>query len=178
MNFAPFAALEIHRPYPTAAARQALNDRTHQQSEASVLSAKQILAMPADAYMNRQQLDFFRERLLQMRRELSSRIEARKCSASPVTAPPDPVDRATIEEERFLLEQLDAHESAQLRQVDQALERIREGRYGYCAQTGEPIGLRRLLAQPETALAADAENLAEARAAHSAAKPPRPTGQR
>jgi DnaK suppressor protein len=121
-----------------------------------------LLAMPESDYMNAEQLGFFRRRLEDLRRDLAMRRgdDSQDWSAE---FEPDPADRASGEEQRFLAERLNDRDMAQLKEVNAALERIREERYGYCLRTGEAIGLRRLLARPTAALGVDAENREESR---------------
>ena len=125
------------------------------------LSESGLLGMPEADYMNEQQLNFFRGRLEAMREDVARRRGDDADWSSEFE--PDPSDRASQEEKRFIAERLDDRAMAELREIDAALERIRDGRYGYCLRTGEAIGLRRLLALPTAALSVDAESREEAR---------------
>ena len=76
---------------------------------------------------------------------------------------PDPVDRATIEEEHALELRTRDRERKLLVKIEESLTRIRQGEYGYCEETGEPIGLRRLLARPTATLSLEAQERREKR---------------
>lgn len=104
--------------------------------------------MPDSAYMNDAQLEFFRGRLQEMREEVIARQahDIERMHEHEVFA--DPADRATAEEEHTLSLRLRERESFLLRKIDESLRRIRTKDYGYCAKTGDPIGIPRLLARP------------------------------
>jgi len=74
---------------------------------------------------------------------------------------PDPADRATIEEEHALELRTRDRERKLLKKVQAAIKRIDEGEYGYCEETGEPIGVRRLLARPTATLSLEAQERRE-----------------
>jgi DnaK suppressor protein len=76
---------------------------------------------------------------------------------------PDPADRATIEEEHALELRTRDRERKLIKKVQQALMRIESGEYGYCEETGEPIGLKRLLARPTATLSIEAQQRRELR---------------
>ena len=111
--------------------------------------------------MNPAQLAFFRQRLLEMRDEVVGREHATRERLGTTETAADPADRATTEEERWLDLRLRERESMLLRKIDAALRRIEEGDYGYCKETGEPIGLPRLLARPTAEVSIDAKSHAE-----------------
>ena len=98
--------------------------------------------------MNDAQLAFFRELLLQMRKEVVEREIGAKERLNQGESHADPADRATAEEEYFLDMRLRERESRLLRKIDDALRRIRQKEFGYCEVTGEPIGIPRLLIRP------------------------------
>ncbi|MCG8709145.1 RNA polymerase-binding protein DksA [Brenneria sp. 4F2] len=121
----------------------------------------QILAMPSEDYMNQQQLDFFKNRLINERIGLLNHIDELKNAIQFSEQYGDDGDKATREEElRMLFRQID-RESRLLPKIDAALQRIRSGEYGYCLETGEPIGLRRLLLRPTAELSIDAKETQE-----------------
>lgn len=122
--------------------------------------------MPAADYMNAVQRGFFRQRLLEMRREMFRRVQEHDAEERIDARVPDPVDRATAEEERFLAQRLGDRELAELREIEAALLRLEEGRYGFCLKSGQPIGIPRLLIEPTATLAAEVEELEEQQAAH------------
>lgn len=126
-----------------------------------IMTESQIRRMPNKDYMNDKQLSYFRARLMEQReevlgreREIRERLNHRESAA-------DPVDRAATEEERWLDLRLRDRESKLLRKIDSALERIRNHEYGYCEETGEEIGIPRLLARPTATLCIDAKDTTE-----------------
>lgn len=116
------------------------------------LSESELLAMPADEYMNAAQLEFFRERLLQLQKELRENSEETRSHLRETVATPDEADRATQEEEQVLEQRIRDRELKLLHKVEAALRRIADGSYGYCEVSGEPIGVGRLLARPTATL--------------------------
>ncbi|WP_123330763.1 TraR/DksA C4-type zinc finger protein [Erwinia sp. JUb26] len=109
---------------------------------------------PAD-YMNPQQLAFFQLRLQQDKQELLAHIDQLKAGLQWGDNQGDEADKALREEElRLLLRQID-RESRLLPKIDAALLRIRKGEYGYCLESGDPIGLPRLLLRPTAELSID-----------------------
>ena len=76
-------------------------------------------------------------------------------------ATPDPADRATLEEEYALELRTRDRERKLLQKIDQAVARIDHGEYGYCEDTGEPIGLQRLMARPTATLSLEAQERRE-----------------
>jgi DnaK suppressor protein len=119
----------------------------------SSLTESDVRRMPESAYMNDQQLEFFRQRLLQMRSEVVEREVDVKERLHQRESFADPADRATAEEEHWL--DLRLRESLLLRKIDDSLRRIRDREYGYCEVTGEPIGIPRLLARPTATVSVD-----------------------
>lgn len=116
------------------------------------LTEQELLAMSEDDYMNTQQLDFFRALLENMRQEIFDNGQATISHMRETEAVPDEADRATQEEEHVLEQRIRDRERKQLRKIDGALDRISNRTYGYCEASGEPIGLRRLLARPTATL--------------------------
>lgn len=121
----------------------------------TTLTEAEIRRMPESAYMNDTQLEFFRQRLLQMRTEVVEREVDVKERLHQRESFADPADRATAEEEHWLDLRLRERESLLLRKIDDALRRIRDREYGYCEVTGEPIGIPRLLARPTATVSVD-----------------------
>src|SRR4029450_13673836 len=103
--------------------------------------------MPKSEYMNAAQLKFFRERLLDLQKQLRENAGATTEHLRELSFAPDPADRATLEEEHALELRTRDRERKLLKKIDQALARIDDGTYGYCEETGEAIGLQRLMAQ-------------------------------
>ncbi len=130
---------------------------------AQPLSEKALLAMPNSSYMNAAQLAFFRELLLRQRQDLLDNATMTIDHLRDGEAEADPNDRATIEEENSIELRIRDRERKMLPRVDAALQRIDSGKYGYCEETGEPIGLKRLLARPTTAFSIEAQERHESR---------------
>ena len=126
------------------------------------LTEAELLAMPESEYMNDQQIDFFRVRLQAQKDDLLSNAgETTEHLREDTTIVPDPADRATIEEEHALELRTRDRERKLLKKISQALNRLDTGEYGFCDETGEPIGLPRLLARPTATLSLEAQQRRE-----------------
>lgn len=121
----------------------------------------ELLAMPASDYMNSRQQAFFRNLLLEQQQ-----LEEAKQAIADDQREPDPLDQAVIEEENRQRMRLADRQVKLLRKVEQALSRLEQGQYGYCLDSGEPIGLPRLLLRPTAELTIDAKQLREASERH------------
>jgi DnaK suppressor protein len=155
-------------PKDLAAAHEYLLARSATRSEAPVMvngkrlpSEGELLKMADSDYMNEQQLAFFKHRLQQMERELLQNAGETTEHLRETVIVPDPADRATIEEEHALELRTRDRERKLLKKVQQALARIDGGDYGYCEETGEPIGIPRLLARPTATLSLEAQQRRE-----------------
>jgi len=132
------------------------------------LTEQELLAMPEESYMNAEQLAFFRKRLLKERDEVTRHLASLR---QEITLPPeqgDETDKASLEEEKALLLRQADRESKLINKIDAALERINHEDYGYCSETGEPIGLQRLLLRPTAQLSMEAKQLQEEQESHYA----------
>jgi DnaK suppressor protein len=126
------------------------------------LTEAELLAMPDAEYMNEKQLEFFRARLTALKDDLLSNAgETTEHLREDTSIVPDPADRATIEEEHALELRTRDRERKLLKKISQSLARIEAGDYGYCDETGEPIGLARLLARPTATLSLEAQQRRE-----------------
>jgi DnaK suppressor protein len=126
------------------------------------LTEDELLAMPDAEYMNDKQLEFFRTRLQALKDDLLSNAgETTEHLREDTSIVPDPADRATIEEEHALELRTRDRERKLLKKISQSLARIEAGDYGYCDETGEPIGLGRLLARPTATLSLEAQQRRE-----------------
>ena len=126
------------------------------------LSEAELQAMPDDEYMNDKQLEFFRVRLQALQDDLLSNAGATTEHLREDTSiVPDPADRATIEEEHALELRTRDRERKLLKKITQSLTRIDASDYGFCDETGEPIGLGRLLARPTATLSLEAQQRRE-----------------
>ncbi|TVP43430.1 MAG: RNA polymerase-binding protein DksA [Halomonas sp.] len=125
-----------------------------------------ILAMPASDYMNAEQLRFFRQRLLAERAEIETHLKEMKEVIASHERDSDESDQASFEEElRLALRQAD-RESRLLNNIEAALKRIDSGEYGYCEETGEPIGIPRLMFRPTAKLCIEAKERQEQQEHH------------
>jgi len=122
----------------------------------------EVISMPDEEYMNDKQLAFFRLKLLQLKNDiLTNAGETTEHLRSDTVVVPDPADRATIEEEHALELRTRDRERKLLRKIEQSIARIDAGDYGYCDETGEPIGVARLLARPTATLSLEAQQRRE-----------------
>ncbi|MBN3860604.1 RNA polymerase-binding protein DksA [Neisseriaceae bacterium PsAf] len=116
---------------------------------------------PEEDYMNDAQLAFFKDMLLEIQDDIISKANQTTGYLQEQEATPDPADRATLEEEYALELRTRDRERKLLSKVQASLKQIDEGTYGYCLDTGEPIGLRRLLARPTATLSVEAQERRE-----------------
>jgi DnaK suppressor protein len=121
----------------------------------------ELLRMAAKDYMNEAQLAFFKERLTQLKTELMNNAGETSEHLRETPSVPDPADRATIEEEHALELRTRDRERKLMKKIEQALMRIESGEYGYCDETGDAIGLKRLLARPTANLSIEAQQRRE-----------------
>jgi DnaK suppressor protein len=122
----------------------------------------EVICMPDEEYMKDKQLAFFRLKLLQLKNDiLANAGETTEHLRSDTVVVPDPADRATIEEEHALELRTRDRERKLLRKIEQSIARIDTGDYGYCDETGEPIGVARLLARPTATLSLEAQQRRE-----------------
>ena len=128
-----------------------------------LLTVDELLAMPETDYMNAAQLAFFQNRLRELEKEILANAGATTENLRETQFVPDPADRATIEEEHALEFRTRDRERKLLKKVQQSLALIDSGEYGWCEETGEPIGLRRLLARPTANLSLEAQERREKR---------------
>lgn len=126
------------------------------------LTDEEVMAMPEDEYMNDKQLAFFKHKLEQLKEGLLSAAgETTEHLREDTSVVPDPADRATIEEEHALELRTRDRERKLLKKINQSIGRIDSGEYGYCDETGEPIGLGRLIARPTANLSLEAQQRRE-----------------
>jgi DnaK suppressor protein len=115
-----------------------------------------------EEYMNKAQLEHFRQLLLAWKRELMEEVDRTMLHMKDDAANfPDPNDRATQESEFGLELRTRDRERKLLKKIDSALARIDDGTYGYCEETGDEIGLRRLEARPVATLCVEAQERRE-----------------
>jgi DnaK suppressor protein len=117
-----------------------------------------------EPFMNERQLDYFRKKLLDWKEDILR--EARETVShlqSETENHPDLADRASSETDRALELRTRDRQRKVISKIDEALRRIEEGAYGYCEETGEPIGLARLEARPIATLGLEAQERHERR---------------
>ncbi|MDQ6619328.1 MAG: RNA polymerase-binding protein DksA [Pseudomonadota bacterium] len=125
------------------------------------LTEEELVKAPEKDYMNEGQLGFFRQRLIELRAQLLLNADdtGQHLRENEVTT--DPSDRATLEEEYTLELRTRDRERKLLKKVEKSLRMIEDGSYGYCEETGEPIGIPRLLARPTATLSLEAQERRE-----------------
>ena len=129
---------------------------------AEELSDDEVIAMPDSEYMNDKQMAFFRHKLVALKKGiLENAGETTEHLREDTVVVPDPADRATIEEEHALELRTRDRERKLLKKIEQSIQRIDNGDYGYCDETGEPIGVGRLLARPTATLSLEAQQRRE-----------------
>ncbi len=126
-----------------------------------MLTEQALLAMPEEDYMNEVQRNFFATRLKSMYDEIVVEVAESKQELSRMEENHDPLDTAS----RTEMQQLELRKMERLtkllHKIEASLRDIEKGHYGYCQETGEPIGLPRLLARPTATLSIEAKQRQE-----------------
>ena len=126
------------------------------------LTEEEVNAMPDAEYMNDMQMAFFRHKLSILKQDIHNSAGATtEHLREDTVVVPDPADRATIEEEHALELRTRDRERKLLKKIEQSIARIDSGDYGYCDETGEPIGVGRLMARPTASLSLEAQQRRE-----------------
>jgi len=126
------------------------------------LTDAEVMAMSDNEYMNDAQMAYFRLKLVHLKQGiLANAGETTEHLREDTVVVPDPADRATIEEEHALELRTRDRERKLLKKIEQSIQRIDAGDYGYCDETGEPIGVGRLLARPTANLSLEAQQRRE-----------------
>ncbi len=127
-------------------------------------NVKPYIARRGEQYMNKEQLEHFSRILATWKRDLMVEVDRTVLHMKDEAANfPDPNDRATQEEEFSLELRTRDRERKLIRKIDEALKRIEDGSYGYCLETGEEIGIKRLEARPVATLSVEAQERRERR---------------
>jgi DnaK suppressor protein len=127
-------------------------------------NVKAYVLKRGEQYMSKDQLDHFRRILQSWKQDLMLEVDRTVSHMKDEAANfPDPNDRATQEEEFSLELRTRDRERKLIRKIDEALQRIEDGSYGYCLETGEPIGVKRLEARPVATLSLEAQERRERR---------------
>ncbi|ART56048.1 RNA polymerase-binding protein DksA [Acidovorax carolinensis] len=152
---------QVHPTY-TAAKKDPKLANNWKTKTAEELTDAEVMAMPDSEYMNDKQMAFFRLKLVQLKQEIhNSAGETTEHLREDTVVVPDPADRATIEEEHALELRTRDRERKLLKKIEQSIARIDSGDYGYCDETGEPIGVGRLIARPTATLSLEAQQRRE-----------------
>ena len=113
--------------------------------------------------MNDDQKEFFRLKLKDMEREILNNASETTEHLRETVLVPDPADRATIEEEHALELRTRDRERKLLKKIQQSVTSIESGDYGWCEETGDAIGVGRLIARPTATLSLEAQQRRELR---------------
>lgn len=159
---------EIHVPPAVTAATTADTDEVEGAEPGSLLAGPRnvqpYIAKRGEQYMSKEQLEHFRLILNSWKRDLMVEVDRTVTHMKDEAANfPDPNDRATQEEEFSLELRTRDRERKLIRKIDEALKRIDDGSYGYCLETGEEIGIKRLEARPVATLSLEAQERRERR---------------
>jgi DnaK suppressor protein len=161
-SFMPMAAPAVSTIVPVIPKKDAKLANNWKTKTADQLTDAEVIAMPDSEYMNDIQMAFFRLKLVQLKNEvLSNASETTEHLREDTVVVPDPADRATIEEEHALELRTRDRERKLLKKIEQSINRIDAGDYGYCDETGEAIGVGRLLARPTATLSLEAQERRE-----------------
>lgn len=125
------------------------------------LTEAEVLAQPESEYMSKEQLAFFKEKLIELRAQILHNATDTGEHLRDTEVATDPSDRATQEEEYTLELRTRDRERKLLKKVDKVLRMVDDGSFGWCEETGEPIGLARLIARPTATLSIEAQERRE-----------------
>jgi DnaK suppressor protein len=157
---------DIHVPQAVTAAPE--QDEVEGAEPGSLLAGPRnvqpYIVKRGEQYMSKEQLEHFRQILNSWKRDLMVEVDRTVSHMKDEAANfPDPNDRATQEEEFSLELRTRDRERKLIRKIDEALKRIEDGSYGYCLETGEEIGIKRLEARPVATLSIEAQERRERR---------------
>jgi DnaK suppressor protein len=153
---------------PTPAAHAADAEESEGAEPGSLLAGPRnvqpYIVKRGEQYMSKEQSEHFRQILLSWKRDLMVEVDRTVTHMKDEAANfPDPNDRATQEEEFSLELRTRDRERKLIRKIDEAIKRIEDGTYGYCLETGEEIGIKRLEARPVATLSIEAQERRERR---------------
>jgi DnaK suppressor protein len=163
----PSSREDIHVP-PAVTTAPADADEVEGAEPGSLLAGPRnvqpYIVKRGEQYMSKEQLEHFRQILNSWKRDLMVEVDRTVSHMKDEAANfPDPNDRATQEEEFSLELRTRDRERKLIRKIDEALKRIEDGSYGYCLETGEEIGIKRLEARPVATLSIEAQERRERR---------------
>ena len=153
-------------PVPQVAANEADDGDTPEPGSllAGPRNVQPYIVKRGEQYMSKEQAEHFRQILQTWKRDLMEEVDRTVTHMKDEAANfPDPNDRATQEEEFSLELRTRDRERKLIRKIDEALKRIEDGSYGYCLETGEEIGIKRLEARPVATLSIEAQERRERR---------------
>jgi DnaK suppressor protein len=170
----PVKATPAPKAAPPRPAVPAPQSAANEADENDLLEPGSLLAGPrnvqpyivkrGEQYMSKEQAEHFRQILQTWKRDLMEEVDRTVTHMKDEAANfPDPNDRATQEEEFSLELRTRDRERKLIRKIDEALKRIEDGSYGYCLETGEEIGIKRLEARPVATLSIEAQERRERR---------------
>jgi len=153
---------QIDAPLPATLKKDPKLANNWKTKSGETLTDAELLAMPESEYMNDKQIAAFRVRLNQLKNDiLANAGETTEHLREETVVVPDPADRATIEEEHALELRTRDRERKLLKKIEQSIIRLDTGDFGYCDETGEAIGVGRLLARPTATLSLEAQQRRE-----------------
>lgn len=130
-----------------------------------MLTSKLILAQSEDEYMSDAQQDFFKNLLLEKMAHITKRMRAGQDSLN-IERHADAADTASVEENRSLSLNMAVRDNQEITRIKRALSVLADGDYGYCLESGEEIGIKRLLAVPESLYSVESMRVIEAKLQH------------
>jgi DnaK suppressor protein len=164
---APVVAIPARKPASAALAKSQVTGEDHDAGDNLLAGPRNVqpyVAKRGEQYMNNVQLTHFRKILQEWKQDLMLEVDRTVSHMKDEAANfPDPNDRATQEEEFSLELRTRDRERKLIRKIDEALSRIEDGSYGYCLETGEQIGIKRLEARPVATLSIEAQERRERR---------------
>ena len=161
-SYATMTERVIAPPLQAAAKKDPRLANNWKTRSAEELTDEEVKAMPDSEYMNEKQLAFFRHKLSVLKQDIHDNAgETTEHLREDTVVVPDPADRATIEEEHALELRTRDRERKLLKKIEQSIARIDSGDYGYCDETGEAIGVGRLIARPTANLSLEAQQRRE-----------------
>jgi DnaK suppressor protein len=168
----PSAPSEVLAPNRVGLSSQALSAADNEESDgiepgsllAGPRNVQPYIVKRGEQYMSKEQTEHFREILNSWKQDLMMEVDRTVSHMKDEAANfPDPNDRATQEEEFSLELRTRDRERKLIRKIDEALKRLDDGSYGYCLETGEEIGIKRLEARPVATLSIEAQERRERR---------------
>ena len=121
-----------------------------------MLTEKKLLASTSKDYMSDKQLEFFKNRLYELKKQVIENLKSYRKTIAQNEIEADPLDTACIEEIKQVTYLRVKRDTDLLHKIEQSLDKIHNHEYGFCEETGDPIGIARLLANPTAMLSTEA----------------------